>query len=405
MIPYILVAFLYMLVAVVMAVDASFASFGLLDWFNGIIWLRLHFITLGVLTELLFGVMPHLTARHYNLPRPETRWDIWATLNVGIVLLIMGIPLTASIPIIAGGTFIFVSTVLLMVQLSKIRPTNDSAPSAGRKFYIAGLAYFLLGIIVGTGLFTGWVKPLLITGNATEVHIHANNWGLLSLVFAGLLIDLYEVWAKRPLANPKSIPPIFWMMTVGAFGLIFGPWFIGAYPIVKWLLLVPGLLLHLAATIWLLVNTIIPLRGSKNGVSIGLQHLIGSYFWILAPILMAPFVVLGIGNLPNETIEATAPQALIYGWALQFGIAIVPYFFQRYLFNDKNAELGGTKLSLVLINVGGFFLWASIFIESAQSVLHGTAYLLWAIGMIPVTINLWNKTKTGMAKMETAVSK
>ncbi len=403
MIPYILVAFLYMLVAVVMAFDASFASLGLLDWFNGMVWLRLHFITLGVLTELLFGLMPLLTARRYALSRPETRWDIWATLNVGIALLIMGIPLTAHIPIIAGGTSIFVSTALLIGQLNKIRPKNSAVSSYGRKFYIAGLAYFLLGIIVGTGLFTGWVDPLLITGNATEVHIHANNWGLLSLVFAGLLIDLYAVWAKRPLANPDSIKTIFWMMTVGAFGLIFGPWFIGGYPIVKWVLLVPGLVLHLAATIWLLINAIKPLRDSKEGASIGMQHLLGSYFWILAPILMAPFVVLGIGDLPDALIEAMAPQALIYGWVFQFGAAIVPYFFQRYLFNDKNAELGGTKLSLILINAGGFFLWASIFIESARDILHGTAYLLWAIGMIPIAVDLWKKTGTGVAKIETAV--
>jgi len=403
MIPYLLMAFLYIMVAVLMAVEASFSSFHILDWFNGMVWLRIHFITLGVTTQLIYGIMPILTARYYDLPHPETRWDVWATLNTGIVLLLVGIPLTSSVPIISGGTLIFISTVLLIIQLSKIRPSDTTKPaSIGRKFYIAGLAYFLVGIIVGTGLFTGWIEPLHITGNAVEVHIHANNWGLLSLVFAGLFVDLYEVWAKRPLANPKSINSIFWMMNVGAFGLIFGPWFLGASPLVKWLVLVPGLVLHLVATIWLLVNAIKPLRGDK--VSIGLWHLLGSYFWILAPIAMAPFVVLGIGNLPADTIEATAPQALIYGWVLQYGMAVIPYFFQRFLFKNKNAELGGTKLSLILVNLGSAFLWASIFIEPLQSTLHGTAYLLWTISMIPVVTDLWTKVRTGMARVETAVS-
>lgn len=400
MIPYLLMAFLYILAAVLMAIEASFASFGILDWFNGMVWLRVHFITLGVMTQLLYGAIPLLTARYYGIKRPDTRWDIWATLNAGIVLLIMGIPLTSRVPIISGGTSIFISTVLLMVQLGNMRPSGKAKQaSAGRKFYIAGLAYFLLGIIVGTGLFTGWSDSLLITGNATEVHIHANNWGLMSLVFTGLFVDLYETWAKRPFTNPKAITPIFWMMVVGAFGLIFGPWFQ-----IKWFLLVPGLILHLAATAWLIANVVQPLRGDKNGQTIGMKHLIMSYFWILAPILTAPFILFGLGNLPTDAIEGTAPQALIYGWVLQYGMAVVPYFFQRFLFKNENAELGGTKLSLIFVNLGSIFLWASIFIESARSTLHGTAYLLWAIALIPIVIDLWKKVQSGMRKVETAVS-
>ena len=342
-----------------------------------------------------------LTAKHYDLPRPETRWDIWATLNVGFILLLIGIPIVNALPIIAGGTLVFIATTLLLIQLFNMRPTADqeSSPSAGRKFYIAGLIYFLIGIIVGTGLFTGWSVPLGIVGKPVEVHIHANNWGLLSLVFAGLFIDLYPMWAKRPLANPRSITPIFWMMTLGAFGLIFGPWFQ-----ITWLLLVPGLVLHLAATVWLIVDVVQPLRGHKEAQTIGMKHLIMSYFWILAPVLTAPFVLLNIGNLPAGTVESTAPQALVYGWLLQFSMAAAPYLFQRFLFNDDNAELGGTKLSFVLVNLGSVFLWASIFIEPLQATLHGTAYLLWTVSLIPVVVDLWRRMRTGMAHVETAVA-
>ena len=390
MIPYIVMAFLYIMVAVLMALESSFSSLHILPWFNGMVWLRVHFITLGVLTQLIFGVTPILTAKHYNLPRPAIQWDVWATLNVGIVLLLIGIPLISATPIIAGGTLVFISTVLLVVQLSKMRPASKKS-TAGRKFYLAGLAYFLLGILVGTGLFLGWAKPLQIVGNATEVHIHANNWGLMSLIFAGLLVDLYPTWAKRPFSNPKSITPIFWLMTLGAFGLIFGPWFDS-----KWFLMAPGLVLHLAATIWLLYNIIQPLRGHKEAQTIGMAHLITSYFWLLAPILASPFILFGIGALPTAAIEKSAPQALIYGWVLQFGMAIVPYFFQRFLFNNENAPLGGTKLSYALVNLGGIALWTSIFVEPLQGTLHGVAYLLWAGALIPVVIDLWQKMRTGI---------
>ena len=399
MIPYILMAFLYLLAAALMALQAAFTSFHISSWFNGMVWLRVHLITLGILTQLIYGAMPILTAKHYRLTRPQMRWDIWATLNIGLVLLLIGMPLVNALLIIAGGTLIFISTILLIVQLGRMRAASNQTrqPSAGRKFYIAGLLYFLIGILVGTGLFTGWGGPLGIVGNAKEVHIHANNWGFMSLVFAGLIVDLYSSWTKRPLANPKSVTPIFWLMTVGAFGLIFGPWFNAK------VLLVPGLVLHLIATLWLLANAFQPLRQNKDIRTIGMLHLITSYFWILAPIFTAPFILLGIGTLPGATIEATAPQALVYGWLLQFGLAVVPYFFQRFLFNDENAALGGTRLSFILVNLGSLFLWASIFVEPMRSTLHGTAYLLWAGALLSVTIDLWQKIKVGMMKIETAV--
>ena len=400
MIPYLLMAVLYITLAILAAAEASFASLHILPWFNGMVWLRVHLITLGVLTQIIFGALPYLSAIHYSQPRPKMRWDIWLTLNTGIALLLIGIPLVNSLPIISGGMLVLIATALLIVQLASIRsttkePVNISSPTGqGRKFYIAGLVYFLVGIIVGTGLFSGWSQALLISGNAKEVHIHANNWGLMSLVFAGLLVDLYPVWAQRPFANPKSITPIFWLMAAGAFGLIFGPWFANNY------LLVPGLLLHLAATTWLLFNIIKPLWGDRQAWTPGIAHLIFSYFWLLAPILMAPFVLFGVGSLPGATIEANAPQALIYGWLLQFSYAVVPYFFSRFFLPDEEANLGGTWFSFVTVNLGGLFLWASIFTPSVQSILHGTAYLLWAISMLPIVADLWRTTRKGFTRLE-----
>ncbi|MCA9948461.1 MAG: hypothetical protein KDE48_02350 [Anaerolineales bacterium] len=399
MIPYLLMALLYVTLALLAALETSFAGLNILPWFNGMVWLRVHFITLGALTQLFFGVLPAITAIRFHRPRPAIRWDIWATLNSGIALLLIGIPLVNRVPIIAGGTLIFIATILLMLQLFNMRAKGQTTKKAGqghagRKFYIVGLAYFLLGILIGTGLWTGWIQSLGVVGNAKEVHIHANNWGLLSMVFAGLLVDLYPVWAKRPLANPKSITPIFWMMTLGAFGLIFGPWLANTY------LLVPGLLLHLAATIWLLANVIKPIWGDLSAWTAGMSHLIFSYVWLLLPILMAPIVLFGVGSLPGEIIEANAPQALIYGWALQFSYAIIPYFFRRVFLPDTPAKLGGTWLSFATINLGAIFLWASIFIVQLNSVLHGIAYLLWVISLLPILVDLWKTTRDGMSRLE-----
>jgi hypothetical protein len=197
--PYFLMTLLYASLAVLVAVDASAASWNLLPWFNGLRWLRVHFITLGVLTEVIFGLLAALVAAPSGRPKPKTRWDIWLTLNAGLLILIIGVPLVNPVLMITGSTLVFIAATLLVKQLSGLRPIAPAinAPAGtGRKFYIAGLSYLLLGIFVGAGLWAGWPQLFQIKV-PLEVHIHANNWGFMSLVFAGLLVDLYPGFAKR----------------------------------------------------------------------------------------------------------------------------------------------------------------------------------------------------------------
>ncbi|MEZ4516370.1 MAG: hypothetical protein R3C44_05860 [Chloroflexota bacterium] len=47
-------------------------------------------------------------------------------------------------------------------------------------------------------------------------------------------------------------------------------------------------------------------------------------------------------GFPGAGIEQTVPQALIYGWVLQFGFAFIPYFFYRLFLPQEPARLGGS---------------------------------------------------------------
>ncbi len=381
--PYFLMSLLFVSLAVLGALDASLVSWGIAPWFDGLRWLRIHLITLGTLTEVIFGVLPALAAVRAGRPRPKLRWDIWLTLNSGLIMLLIGIPLVNAVLILTGGTLVFSATLLLIKQLRDLHPQQPALDSPrGRPFYLAGLSYFLLGIFLGTGLWLGWSNALQI-GSPIEVHIHANNWGFLSLVFAGLVVDLYPAITQRSLAWPHSIKPIFWMMTLGALGLVLGPWFKAE------IFTVPGLILHLSATLWLLLNIIKPLLGQRRAWTAGLLHLVLSYFWILAPVLVAPLILLKVPGFPGAGIEGSAPQALIYGWVLQFGYALLPYFFARIFTPDRPAALGGNWFSLITVNLGSAFLWASIFVKDYQALLQGAAYALWTASLIPVVLQLW----------------
>lgn len=389
--PYFLMALLYASLAVLVAVDASAASWNLLPWFNGLRWLRVHFITLGVLTEVTFGLMAALVAARLGQPKPKMRWDIWLMLNAGLLILIVGVPLANAVLMITGGTLVFIAASLLLKQLRDLRPIASAG--TGRTFYLAGLSYLLLGIFVGMGLWAGWPQFFQIKV-PIEVHIHANNWGFMALVFAGLLVDMYPDFAKRQLAWPRSLTPIFWMMTLGALLLVIGPW------VKNELFSVPGILLHLSATGWLLLNVIKPVRGDDLTQTPGFWHLVTSYAWIIAPVLVAPLILLKVPGFPGAGIEQNAPQALIYGWVLQFGYAMIPYLFSRFLAPEQPAKLGGSWLSLFTVHLGGVLLWISIFVKDYQAVLHGTAYALWAVSMLPIVIQMWRLAQAGRGESD-----
>jgi len=390
-IPYLLTTLVFSFVALLVAADASLISVNLLSAFPALRWVRVHFITLGILSQVIFGLLPWLIASLSKKPRPAMRWDIWLTLNAGLVALISGFSSMNHPIIFAGGTLIFIAAVLLFLQLWGVR--GDDAP-ASLKFYITGIFYLLVGIIIGTGLFLNWSTALYIKV-PLEAHIHANSWGFMSLVFAGLLVDFVPMITSRPFGNRNAITYIYWGMTLGAFGLVLGPWLGGSLPPT-----VAGLILHIASTVWLVVLMIRSFRESGRLNSPGAWHLVSSYLWILAPVLIAPLILLKV--LDGKAIEATAPQALIYGWVLQFGIALIPYIARRYFLKEENPQLGGCWGSLVAVTLGSVLVWVSIFIVPARGMLYGVGFILYTLALIHPVKELFTIISNGLQKHELA---
>ena len=390
-IPYLLTTLLYALVALFIAADASLVSVNLIGAFPALRWVRVHFITLGIISQVVFGLLPLLVASLSKKPRPAMRWDIWLTLNVGFVSLVAGFAGVNQPMIFAGGALIFIAATLLILQLWNVR--GGDAP-ASLKFYITGVFYLLVGIIIGTGLWLNWSEALYIKV-PLEAHIHANSWGFMSLVFAGLLVDFIPMITGRPLGSAKDVSLIYWGMTLGAFGLVLGPWLGGSLPPT-----VSGLILHIASTVWLVALMIRALKQSGRLNSAGAWHLVSSYMWIIAPIMMAPFILLGV--FEAGPIESTAPQALIYGWVLQFGIALIPYIARRFFLKEENPQLGGSWMSIAAVTAGSLFVWVSIFLVPIRGVLYGIGFALYGLALIHPAKELFEIARDGLKKYEPA---
>jgi len=377
--PYLLTAVLFLFLAGLGALDSALTSFQILPWFNGLRWLRVHLITLGALTEAIFGLLPALVTRQAGSTKPALRWDIWLCLTAGLSILLVGIPLVNYPLIVTGGALVFLAALGMIGALRRPVPTGEHS---GQLFYLAGLAYLLLGIIAGSGLWFGWGKALRMA-NPLEVHIHTNLWGFMSLVLAGVAVDLYPHWTSRPLAWPASIRPIFWLMTVGALGAVLGPWLAA-----NWLTAL-GIIVHQAATVWLLANLVRPLPGTAVARQPGIWHVLTAYAWQLLIVLGAPLMVLLRPGFSPAGLEQTAPQVLIYGWLLQYGYALLPYLLRRALAPRQAASLGGSWLSLAAVHAGGVFLAASILSTRLSTPLLGAAYLLWSISLLPIVRQVW----------------
>ncbi len=382
--PYFLMALLFAFLALLTAADASLTSGQILVWFNGLRWLRVHLITLGVLTEVLFGALPMIVAAHTQQPRPKIRWDIWLTLNAGILILLAGIPIINGPLIIGGATLVFIAAGLLLIHLRTLGRLSGRqllGNRAGQKFYVAGLIFLLLGIFLGAGIWLGWGRWLHLA-NVKEVHVHTNLWGFVSLTFAGLLVDLYPDFAKRAFAWPRSISPIFWLMALGGVGLVVGPW-VGVDLVTS-----VGLVLHAIATLWLLANIIKPLAGDRQAWTPGMLHLVSAYVWFLMPVVVAPLIVLNAPNFPVAQFEQNGGPILVYGWMLQFAYALLPYLFDRAIRPTEAARLGGSWLSLATVHIGGVFFWLGLMYVAYQPALHGAAFAFWTLSLWPLVAGL-----------------
>ncbi len=377
--PFYLMAGLYLLVDALALGALGLVSAAVLPALPGLSWLQVHLLTIGVVTQAILGTLPGLAAARPGQQRREERaaWAIWLLVNVSFLLLQMSMPAGRGgvAAVAAGGIF---AAVLLTLSSVVYRAREAGKPTEFLRFHLAGPSFFLVGIVMAVSMLLGLPAPGGAVG-LLEAHVHANVWGFLGIVVAGVLLEQVPVWTGRPLRYSALVPATSLLLIAGTAGLVAGPW-LALLP-----LTMLGLALYVAGTAALLANLVGTALASR-GWTPNLAHLLVAYVWMLVPVFVAPAVLAATGRLPGGAIEAAAVSGLVAGWVLQVVLgALVPRLGEEV---GPWWRYDGTWFAVLALNLGVLSLWLAAFLPAGQVVFTPVGYGLVLAGLAPAVAAL-----------------
>ncbi len=180
-------------------------------------WLAVHLFTLGVLTNAILAFSEHFSRAVTRTPGERAWWWTWIA-NLGIVLLLVGLP-TGWLPLLAAGATIITAVVFLAwYRLRRMRRQAVGARFAWIvRVYERAHGQFVHAAVLGAVLGLGLVPGSWYTG-VRLAHLHANvlGWGgltlMATLVFFGPTMARVQI---EPGADDRAARALRW----GATGL------------------------------------------------------------------------------------------------------------------------------------------------------------------------------------------
>jgi len=335
--PFHLAGALFLLVGLVLAVYHGLEQFTLVPRVGWVSWSHIHFVTIGGFTQLLFGMLPQLTARKLERPLPPKYYD-WLNfvgLNGGFLLLWYGRGWGHTWAFDGGLIAIWLLVAGLLIVMLRMVMQSDLAWNATTGLYLVSVFVFLWGITYAYGLFAHvWQVPGGWLG-LREAHVHANAWGFLGLAAIGTLYDLFPRLLGTDLYSERLRDYSAWFFVAGIFPLITGPW-VGMGRTVT----ATGLVLFATGFALYLYNLVQTYRSTDSRSGIALSVLVAQ-FWMLGPAGFAPFVLFGVEWVDPAYIEDGALHFFFVGWALPIALAGLLLYF-RNLPALSEGGLGGS---------------------------------------------------------------
>lgn len=349
--PYFLMAALYLAVGVVALAGRLALEAGVVSGLPRPRWSTIHLVTIGGMTQALFGALPRLVRESGGDPGHRRPWLRWLALNAGYPLVLVGVTTASTTVAVVGAALVLLALAALGVSVARSGGGSPSGAFRTAPWFLA------VGILAAVGILTGVHGPGGYFGSL-EAHVHANVWGFLGLTAAGALSLLVPRVVGEPLPHPARTSWSFAGIAVGAAGLVAGPW-LAVAPITF-----GGLALYLGGTLLLLAEVVVAWRAA-GGLDARFGHVVGAYVWLLFPVPWAPFVLLTPELVPALAIERAAIDGLVFGWMLQLAMAFLPVVVAWTVVEGRDLEAAvaavGTPswVGLGAINLGVLALWAT----------------------------------------------
>ncbi|MFB6091725.1 MAG: hypothetical protein ABEK02_01800 [Haloquadratum sp.] len=390
--PFIAMAGLYLVVGAIALLGKILGEAGGVTTVPRIRWTAIHFVTIGAVTQALFGVLPAFLAG--TTPPTATgdqtaRWLQWLSLNAGFPFILLGMVTGRTVTASVGAVLVLVALGGLIRTVYGLESDSDST-----RYFRTALWYLVVGILAALGMLLNVHGPGGYFGSI-EAHVHANAWGFIAITVAGVLLGVLPRLFEADLAYPRLRAPVYWGLTVGAAGLVAGPWL--ALDAVT----VAGLGAYVVGTATLLATVIGTYRRSDRSQQKRLALVLGAYLWLLFPVPWAPLILLYPETVPGAAIELAAIDGLVFGWMLQLAVAFLPLVATASK-TDIQAlpeAIGATSrtvreptwLQIGSLNAGVGVLWLAAIPRLAPVATELTVggYLLIAVGWVLFLADFW----------------
>ncbi|WP_129113574.1 hypothetical protein [Halegenticoccus tardaugens] len=390
--PFFLMAGLYLSVGLLVVVGKLGVEVGAVDALPRLRWLTIHFVTIGGLTQALFGALPALGSVPSTAGSASTRnrWVQWLSLNAGYPLILIGMATGDTTTTVVGATLVLIGLAGLLVTVYRSTTSSNSRT----RFFRTAPWFLVIGILAAFGMLLNIHGPGGYFG-LIEAHVHANVWGFLALVAAGALLTTTPRLFEADLQYPRLRDVAYWGIIVGAAGLVAGPW------LARHELTMAGLVVYVIGTAALLANVIGTYRTGTRAQPRRLALILGAYLWLAFPVPWAPLVLLFPETVPAGAIEIAAINGLVFGWMLQLAMAFLPTVvvtlssetgeFSSRL--DAASEIVGQPswLQITSVNLGMLALWATAMppLTGLADSLTLVGYLLIAVGWAYLVVDIW----------------
>jgi hypothetical protein len=351
--PFYLMAGVYLVADVVALTAMALVLAEVVAPIPGLVWLRIHLLTIGVVVQVTMGAIPALVSARLGTKPPGRAVNtiLWLLVNMSFALLLYSMPQGFSVLAALGAGGIFLAVLLLLACLQLRGACPPVGGRTGLVFFIAGPVFFLIGIFMAVSMLLHWPAPGGFFGQI-EGHVHANVWGFLALVVAGVLLERLPTAVGRPLRWPRLVPITALLLVVGALGLVAGPW-LGIMAMTM-----GGIAVYILGTVLLLTNLTATATAGRRWTA-NIAHLLIAYLWMIVPAAVAPIILELTGKLPSGAVEAAAVSGLIAGWVLQIVLGALPLRLRDL--RQRAAGWDGSWWSVLLLNLGVLLIWGAAF--------------------------------------------